>query len=414
MYKKLVFILAFSCLNAIAYNQQKNIDFYLEQAVRNSPLLNDYRNQVNSSLTDSLLVAASHKPLIESNSQLMYAPVHKNFGYDEAATNGGNYTSVVGVSQSIFIRNIMKNKYEAVDIQKRTAANSSRITIAELKKTVTEQYLTAYSDYTDYSFNRNLLDLFLKENEIVKAFVQSGVVKQTDYLSFLLESQTQELLVSQLKSQYVKDLMILNVICGINDSSWYELIDPQLQISGTPDITKLPAYIQYKIDSIRISNEKMGIDLQYKPKMSWFADAGFLTSYPWNFYNHFGLSAGINLNIPIYDGKQKTLSKQKLDFEENTRKSYDDNFKTKYSQQMKQLEMELKSLNDMSIQISAQIKTSEQLVTALRDQLNAGIIQMTDYINAIKNYKTTSRNINLINIQKLQVINQMNFLLTGK
>jgi hypothetical protein len=37
---------------------------------------------------------------------------------------------------------------------------------------------------------------------------------------------------------------------------------------------------------------------------------------------------------------------------------------------------------------------------------------MTEYINAIKNYKTINRNINLINVQKLQVINEMNFLLT--
>jgi hypothetical protein len=36
------------------------------------------------------------------------------------------------------------------------------------------------------------------------------------------------------------------------------------------------------------------------------ADAGILTSNPWNFYNHFGYSAGISLNIPVYDGKQST------------------------------------------------------------------------------------------------------------
>jgi hypothetical protein len=66
----------------------------------------------------------------------------------------------------------------------------------------------------------------------------------------------------------------------------------------------------------------------------------------------------------------------------------------------------------MSVQILNQLKTSEQLVTALKNQLEAGIIQMTEYINAVKNFKTASRNINLINIQKLQVINQMNFLLT--
>jgi hypothetical protein len=66
----------------------------------------------------------------------------------------------------------------------------------------------------------------------------------------------------------------------------------------------------------------------------------------------------------------------------------------------------------MSVQVENQLKTSGQLVNTFKEQLEAGIIQMTEYINAIKNFKTTSRNINLINIQKLQIINQMNFLLT--
>ena len=66
----------------------------------------------------------------------------------------------------------------------------------------------------------------------------------------------------------------------------------------------------------------------------------------------------------------------------------------------------------MSVQVENQLKTSEQLVNTLKEQLEAGIVQMTEYINAIKNFKTTSRNINLIHIQKLQVINEMNFLLT--
>jgi hypothetical protein len=69
-------------------------------------------------------------------------------------------------------------------------------------------------------------------------------------------------------------------------------------------------------------------------------------------------------------------------------------------------------MNEMSVQVENQLKTSEQLVNTLKDQLEAGIVQMTEYINAIKNFKTTSRNINLIYIHKLQVINEMNFLLT--
>jgi outer membrane protein TolC len=412
MHRKFFLILTLCCLTLVAHNQTRNLDFYLNEAVRNSPLLNDYRNQISQAATDSLIIGATRKPLVEAKSQLLYSPYYHNFGYDDVITDGGNYTAVLGVSQNIFNKRAVKNRYDAVDIQKRTVNNTSKISIRELKKIITDQYLTAFSGYTDLLFNENFLQLFMKENEIVKQFVKTGVVKQTDYLSFLVESQTQEILVNQIKSQYVKDLLVLNQLCGLNDTAWYELVDPELQIQGTNEINKSPSFIQYKIDSIRIENEKLAIDIQYKPKINWFADAGFMTSNPWNFYRHFGYSAGLSLNIPVYDGKQKTLSKQKLEFNENSRKGYENNFRVQYFQQVQQLDIELKSLNEISVQILNQLKTSEQLVTALKDQLEAGIIQMTEYINAVKNFKSASRNINLINIQKLQVINQMNFLLT--
>ena len=412
MHKRFILIFILSGMTLPAQNQTRNLDFYLNEGIQNSPLLNDYRNQISSAVADSLLISAAKKPMVEAKSQLQYSPYYRNFGYDEVITDGGNYTAVMGVSQNIFNKKTIKNKYDAVDLQKRSVNNSSRISEIELKKIITDQYLTAFFGYTDFLFNKNFLELLMSENEIVKQFIKNGIGKQTDYLSLLVESQTQEILVSQLKSQFRKDLMILNQLCGINDSAWYELDYPELQIKGTYDIAKSPSYIQYKIDSIRIENEKLAVDIQYKPKVNWFADAGFLTSNPWNFYKHFGYSGGISLTIPVYDGKQKVLAKQKLEFNENSRKGYENNFRKQYFQQIQQLDLEIKSLNEMSAKVENQLKTSEQLVKTLKDQLESGIIQMTEYINAIKNFKTTSRNINLINIQKLQVINQMNFLLT--
>jgi len=412
MFRRFFLIIFLSGLTLVAYNQTRNLDFYLTQAIQNSPLLNDYRNQISSALADSLIIRAAKKPLIEAKSQLLYSPFYHNFGYDDVITDGGNYSAVMGVSQKVFNRRELNNKFEAIALQKQSVNNSSQITITELVKIIIDQYLTTFSGYTDFLFNKNFLELLAKENEIVKQFVKNGIAKQTDYLSLLVETQSQEILVNQLKSQYRKDLMLLSQLCGLNDSIWCELTEPKLEIKGTPDIAKSPSYIKYKIDSIRIENEKMAINIQYKPKVNWFADAGFLTSNPWNFYKHFGYSAGLSLNIPVYDGKQRGIEKQKLELDENSRKAYENTYYKQYFQQIQQLNLELKSLNEMSAQIKNQLKTSEQLVNTFKEQLEAGIIQMTDYINAIKNFKTTSRNINLINIQKLQVINEMNFLLT--
>ena len=412
MFRRIFLVFFLSFLTLLAFNQTRNLEFYLDQGIHNSPLLNDYRNQIRSATSDSLLIRAAKNPLVEVKSQLLYAPSYRNFGYDEIVTDQGNYTAVMGVSQPLFNKREINNKYEAVDIQKRTLNNSSQISINELKKVITEQYLTSFASYTDFLFNKNFLELLEKENVIVKQFVNNGIAKQTDYLSLLVETQSEEMLVTQIKSQYRKDLMLLSQLCGLNDSTWYELTDPRIEMKGAPDITKSPAYIQYKIDSIRIENEKTAIDIRYKPKINWFADVGFLTSNPWNFYNHFGYSAGVSLNIPVYDGKQRGIEKQKLGFNENSRQAYKDTYYKQYFQQIQQLNIELSSLNEMSSLVENQLRTSEQLLSTLKEQLESGIIQMTEYINAIKNFKTTSRSINLLKMQKLQVINEMNFLLT--
>jgi len=412
MLRKLFLVLFLSGLSCIAYNQTRNLEYYLSQGILNSPLLNDYRNQIKSAVSDSLIIRAAKKPLIEAKSQLLYAPVYKNFGYDEIITDQGNYTAVVGVTQPLFNKKELSNKYNAIDIQKQSLNNSSRISLTELNKVITDQYITSYSGLTDFLFNKNFLELLGKENEIVKQFVKNGIAKQTDYLSLLVEIQSQEILINQLKNQYRNDLMLLNQLCGLKDSTWYELADPAVEIKGTPDIKKSPSYIQYKIDSIRLQNEKMAIDIRYKPKVNWFADAGFLTSNPWDFYKHFGYSAGMSLNVPLYDGKQRSIEKQKIEFSENTRQVYKSTYYNQYFQQIQQLDLELKALNEMSVQVENQLETSKQLVNTLKEQLEAGIVQMTEYINAIKNFKTTSRNRNLLHVQKLQVINEMNFLLT--
>jgi outer membrane protein TolC len=406
----LIILLAF--LSLTAFNQTRNLEYFLTEGIHNSPLLNDYRNQVYSANSDSLLIKAARKPFVEAKSQLLYSPAYKNFGYDEIVTDGGNYTAVLSVSQNILNRNVINNKYRSVDLQKQLVNNSSKISIKELNRVITDQYLTAYSALSNLQFNKSFLELINRENEIVKQFVIKGVYKQTDYLALLVETQSQEILIKQLDNQYRKELSALNQLCGLSDSSWYELVKPELSIKGNPDISKSPEYIKFKIDSSRIETEKTTVDLNYRAKINWFADAGFLTSTPWNFYRHFGYSAGISLNIPVYDGKQRGIEKQKLDFEHNTNSNYEANYKKQYSMQFLQLSNELRILNETTVQTENQLKTSQQLINILKDQLEAGLIQMTEYINAIKNYKTINSSLNIITVQKLQIINELNFLLT--
>jgi outer membrane protein TolC len=411
MYKKNLVVIISILITAVANSQSRNLDYYIEAGLKNSPLLKDYYNQADAALVDSLLIRATMMPQVEARSQLLYSPVYKNFGYDEVITDGGNYTGVVGISQNIFNKRELNNKYQSVNIQRKSLSNNTKIGLADLKRIITGQYLAAFADYNELTFNRSFLDLAYRENEIVGKFVSQGLCKQTDWLALQVETQTQEILVNQMENLYKKDLRQLNQVCGLDDSVMYQLSLPELQMPGSPDINRSPLFNQYKIDSLRIENEKAAIDARYLLKMNWFADAGFLTSNPWNFYKHFGYSAGLSLTIPIYDGRQKEQEKQKLSLAENTRGAYQNNFKIQYNQQLQQFYDELKSLRFMTAQLEKQKSTSEQLVNALRGQLETGMIQMTDYLNSVKNLRYINKNLSDSHIRIQQVINELNYLM---
>ena len=393
--------------------QTQGLDYYLKEGMENSPLLKDFQNQISSSTLDSILVRAAQKPLIEAKSQLQYSPVYKNFGYDEVITDGGNYQLVAGISQNIFNTRELENKFKGISIQKESASNASKISEIDLKRVITNQYLASYSDYKSFSFNKSFLELMYNENEVVRQFVSNGIYKQTDYLLLLIETQGQEILVNQLTSQFKSDLRVLNQICGIiSDVQIYSLSIPLIEDMGMPDLARSPFILKYKLDSLKLVNEKMAIGIRYQPKVNWFADAGILTATPLNFYKHIGYSVGLNLSIPLYDGKQKDYDLKKIALSESTRSYYVSNFKTKYNQQVSQLNDELKSMEQVLTQVEKQSVNSDQLVSMIKAQLNAGNVPMTDYINALK----TSRNINnsLIEIQIkiFQTINEINFLVS--
>jgi hypothetical protein len=405
-------ILLFFGFGLTGFSQTRNLEYYINEGLRNSPVLTDLQNQLTSSSVDSLLIEAQRKPQIEGKSLLLYSPFTKNFGYDEVITDGGNYQAVAYVSQIILNRKIIDNKYQAAGIQKKSIGISRKLSVAELKRSITNLYLQSYSDFSEYLFNSSFFELLENEVSIINQFVINGICNKTDYLSLLVETEGQAVLVNQLHNQFKKDIRSLNEICGITDTGHVVLLLPSIYIREEASPAEYIFLKQFGIDSLQIINEKTALDLKYRPAVTWFADAGVLTSKPFNFYRHFGASAGISFTVPIYDGHQKKLDEQKLSLKEETRFSYKNSSRKVYDQQFLRLKGEMEGMEEVKIKIENQLAISDQLVKSLKAQLESGIIMMTDYINAIKNYRNISRNLNLVNIEILLLRNEMNYIIT--
>ncbi len=403
-----LFILLFGSSISV-FAQTHNLQYYLQQGQTNSPLLKDYQNQIKSGTVDSSLIRANQRPQVLANGQVLIAPTINGYGYDKAVTNGGNYRAVIGVSQPIFNKNKIEPQFQKIRLQNKTLQNKTKITRLGLQQNITVQYIAAYAFYQQLQSNKAVLQLLQTQQAILKKLVQSGIYKQSDYLNFKVSLQTQSISVSQLKTQYQAAVSGLNYLCGINDTSTVQLSAPILGIINLSPNDLSLFYRQYVLDSLKIINQKALIDAKYKPSLSWFADAGLQSSMPSTMYRNFGASFGLNLSIPIYDGKQRKLNYQKLKIAEKTRENYASFFHKQYDQKVAMLIQQLKSSEKLVTQIQNKLQTSKSLVELDKKLMNTGNLRITDYLLAIQHFLSIKSNLNQAKMKRYQIINKLNY-----
>ncbi|MCX6251577.1 MAG: TolC family protein [Bacteroidetes bacterium] len=389
--------------------QEKDIEYFITQGFTSSPLLKDLNNQLRTNSYDSLLVKASFQPQVNVNTSLMYAPIVKGYGYSEPITNGQQFLMQIAAGQAIFNSKAKNAQYHKFGIENQGITYSVKISKLDLKKAIISQYLTVYGIYNETTFRKNLIQTGEDEEKILKELVNQGYYKQTDYLSFLLELQSITFELTDYEIQYRKELSNLKILCGINDTITYQLKNPDLALVPASGYVNPVFFQRFKIDSLRLENEKVIINSHYKPQVNWFTDAGLVNNEPRFIYQNFGVSIGISLALPVYDGNQRKLSYEKLKVSEETRKFYRDFFASQYDQQISQLNSELRLTMEVFPKLGKQLELSEDLIRQDKVLLNTGGISVTDYILALKNEILFKNNINQYRIRILQIINEINY-----
>ena len=385
------------------------LSFYLGQALQSSPLLKDYRNQVLTGEVDSQLIKAGYRPQVTGSSVNLYAPLINGWGYDQAISNGGNFTTVVAATKTLVGQKHLDAQYETIRLQNQGVTNTSKISEQDLKKNVTAQYITTYGDLQQLKFNRGMFTLLQKEESLLKDLTQKNVYRQTDYLTFLVALKQVGLLVQQLDIQYRNDHATLNYLCGIADTSATVLEDPAVSLETLPEIGSSVFFRQYILDSLKLRNDRSLVDFSYRPKASLYADGGWSSSLMYEPYKNFGVSFGFTVTMPIYDGRQRKMQYSKLDIAERTRAGYKDFFSKQYNQQIAQLNQQLKATEALIGQIDEQVRYSQALIDVNAKLLSTGDARIADYIIALSNYLNVKNLLTQNGITRLQIINQINY-----
>ena len=409
LWMKFYFLLLFLFLQVLGISQTRSLDYFVEQAHTNSPVINEFNNQILSNRLDSLILRASLKTQVNFISSNSYAPVIKGFGYDNVITNGANITGVVQASRNFLAKNNVAAELNAIRLQSQALFDTINITGQELTRAITEQYITAYGNQVALDFNGEIYDLLKKEEEILKTLTQKSVYKQTDYLAFYVTLQQQQFAFLQSQIQYNADYLTLNYLAGVVDTAISRVERPILNDSLQIDFVSSIFYKRFTTDSLRLEAEKRLIDFQYKPRLGAYTDAGYNSSLLTTPYKNFGVSFGVSLNVPIYDGNQKRYKYNKIDLLEKTRLNKKTFYINQYRQQIAQFSLQLKSTDLLVNTINAQIKYINTLLSANAKLLETGDIKISDYVLAITNYINARNLLNQNYINRLRIVNQIRY-----
>ncbi|MEC4003397.1 TolC family protein [Flavobacterium sp. SUN052] len=404
---KIFFILC--CCFFKSYSQEKDLNYYIEKAQKNSPLLTDLKNQVRSNTLDSLLVRASYKPQVSGNASAYYAPLIDSVGYDSSVTNTHVLSALVGVKKNIIPKSVINTQANTYKLIKDALVVNKKIAIKDLNKAITSQYIVASGTSEQITYNQKVEKLLKDEASILKKLTQNSVYKQTDYLIFISTVKQQELTVLQFKQQYQSDLALLNYISGEVDTTSVSLKKPDINLKSIQNSEKSIFFKQFEIDSLKFQNQNKLIDNAYKPQFSLLADAGYLSSFLITPHKNFGVSVGAGLSIPIYDGGQRSLNHQKMTVNLETNSAYKTSFSKQYKQQLLMLNQKLKQASEIEKQLQSQLIVVEALIDANKKLLVTGDAQITEYAIAVGNLIAIKNAISQNTINKLQLINELNY-----
>ena len=392
-----------------SFSQEKDLRFFMEKAQANSPILKDLSNQIKSNVIDSLLNKATYKPQISGNLNANYAPIINDYGYDSAITNGQTVSGLIGVNQKIIGKGIVNSQAETFKLIKERLILNKNIALKDVNKAVIAQYITTSGSLDQLEYNQKMIVLVKNGAAILKKLTQNSIYKQTDYLLFLSTVKQQELQVLLLKQQYQNNLSLLNYLSGETDTTFVKLKKPEIVLKNNQKEGKIVFLKQFEVDSLKIKNQNKLIDNSYKPSLSLLADAGYLSSFTYQGYKNMGLSVGLGLSIPLYNGNQKSLQHQKNETAQATNLAYRNNFNRQYQQQLLILKQKLKQTLETENQLQLQLQIADTLIEADKKLLLSGDAQITDFVIAIGNVITINNTISQNKINKLQFINEINY-----
>lgn len=420
------FLLSTICICSYGQKQTKSLCEYIETAKQNSPLLNDYRNQIHIEQAELQRLKALYRhSSLELNGDYLFVPIISKdggrtsfkwnakdamdyYGYDLGESSGSLHAGVTW-TQPLLGNTSYKVAQEQSHINTELASHRIRLEEHQLERSVTEQYLLCLLDQTQIAFADSIGTVLEHQTEIVRKLVENGLSKQSDLHLLAVEKEANaELRLSSLQS-YHTHLMDLNLLCGIEDTTDFRLSDMGIRLSLPFTDAESLFTEQYRLDSMNVAASLRSFSLQYKPRLDLFVNGGMQTGSFSEWYRHFGWSAGLTFRWTVFDGRQKQWKRRQTELQQQSIRTYRDNTEYQRRMRLKQCLSELEKYDSRAETLKKQLAEYESVLTDYAKEIAAGQVSVLDYITVLRNRIQTEKDCLLLQTNRQLVIAAYNY-----
>jgi outer membrane protein TolC len=399
---------------------QNDLQYYLNSAYKNNPALKESANNIRIKQLDKSLAESEHSlPQVNLTANYLFVPYFNNdkiitsnpppdaIGYDPSLSNGGLYSAQINVSKNLFNSGVVDAFNNQADVLIKSNESNIELVKHTLEKDVTDQYINCWQAQELYSLESTSVDILKPQLDITENLMLKGQVKQSDYLLLKVELGNQQLAAELTLNSLKSSIYQLNTLAGIKDTllAHFEIVS----LSTNENTGSSKFFNQFINDSLLVLSQQSVFETKYAPQLNLIFNAGLNAVELNDIQRKFGVSAGLNFTLPLYDGSQKNITRQQSLISLISVSSNKENQKILINNKLKESSV-LMELNKKSIEsISNQISDYDKILLLTRAELYRGQLSMVEYITIVKNYLDLKKNWISSNSAYRQAINQYNY-----
>lgn len=395
-------VLSFLWLYACGQGQTRTLSAYIETAKQNSPLLNDYRNRIESERAElDRLKAMYRHSRLEVNGDYLFVPIISSdggrtsfrwnaqdasdyYGYDLGESSGHLHAGMTWI-QPLLGNSSYKAAREQSRINTEIARNNIRIEKHQIERLVTEQYLLCMLDQAQISYADSIGALILRQDKIVRRLVENGMARKSDLELLAIEQEANTGLRLSYLQSYRTHLTDLNLMCGISDTTDIVLTDIDIRLNPAHEGGESLFTEQYRLDSMATAASLRSFRLQYRPKLDLFVNGGLQTGSLHGIYRHFGWSAGLTFTWTIFDGKQRRYKEYQAELQQRSIRAYMDNAEYRRRIRLGQCLSEIEKYGIRMEAVERQLAGYDSVLSVYAKEIQAGQMSVLDYITVLRN-----------------------------